>query len=151
FRSPDEKREYLEYDIQFEIGLPPPRSNRIAQSLRNHFSFFVPRHSLSPPVIDVAPGRKFTRLAAAKLPEYKKVDDTRRPPTSQQATVLQENDTSDIDSLPDVHWCKAFLCFCSCLSHGRLRMPPRWRLERVDLPHQDGTTNSNHNGVHGRS
>jgi hypothetical protein len=32
-------------------------------------------------------------------------------------------DTADVDSLPDVHWCKAFLCFYSCWSHGRLRMP----------------------------
>ncbi|KAG2745636.1 hypothetical protein P692DRAFT_20741161, partial [Suillus brevipes Sb2] len=61
------------------------------------------------------------RLAAATLPEYKKVNDTRHP-ASQQGSVPQENDTADIDSLPDVHWCKAFLCFYSCWSHGRLRM-----------------------------
>ncbi|KAG2742016.1 hypothetical protein P692DRAFT_20250379, partial [Suillus brevipes Sb2] len=82
----------------------------------------VPRQSLGPPVVEVAPGRKFTRLAAVKLPEYKKVDDTRHP-SYQQASVPQEN-VSDIDSLPDVHWCKAFLCYYSCWSHGRLRMPP---------------------------
>jgi hypothetical protein len=90
------------------------------------------------------------RLLAAKLPEYKKVDDTRHP-SSQQATVLQENDTSDNDSLPDVHWIKAFLCYYSCWSRGRLRMPPRWRLERVDIPHQDGAANSSHDGAHGHS
>ncbi|KIK32010.1 hypothetical protein CY34DRAFT_19366 [Suillus luteus UH-Slu-Lm8-n1] len=134
----------------FEIGSSAPRSNRVAQSLRQHLSFFVPRHSLGPPVVEVAPGRKFTRLAAARLPDYKKVDDTRQPPT-QQATVPQENDTSDVDSLPDVHWCNAFLCYCSCWSHGRPRMPPRWRLERIDIPRQDGTTNGSRSGVNGRS
>ncbi|KAG1762990.1 hypothetical protein EV702DRAFT_1205905, partial [Suillus placidus] len=113
-------------------------------------SFLVPRHSHGPPVVEVAAGRRFTRLAAVKLPEYKKVDDTRHP-SSQQAAVPQENDTSDIDSLPDVHWCKAFLCYYSCLSHGRLRMPPRWRLERVDIPHQDGTASGSCGGAHGRS
>ncbi|KAG2741130.1 hypothetical protein P692DRAFT_20295631, partial [Suillus brevipes Sb2] len=88
--------------------------------------------------------------AAVKLPEYKKVNDTRHP-ASQQGALPQENDTADIDSLPDVHWCKAFLCFYSCWSHGRLRMPPRWRLERVDIPRQDGTANSNSGGSHSRS
>ncbi|KAG2744608.1 hypothetical protein P692DRAFT_20893423, partial [Suillus brevipes Sb2] len=134
----------------FETGSPPPRSNRVTQSLRQYLSFFAPKHSLTPPVVEVAPGRKVTRLVAFKLPEYKKVDDTRHPST-QQPTVPQENDTSDSDSLPDVHWCNAFLCYCSCWSHGRPRMPPRWRLERVDTPRQDGTTNGGRNGVHGRS
>ncbi|KIK36086.1 hypothetical protein CY34DRAFT_811593 [Suillus luteus UH-Slu-Lm8-n1] len=134
----------------FEIGSSPPRSNGIAQSLRQHLSFFTPKHSLTPPVVEVAAGRKFTRLAAARLPDYKKVDDTRHP-SSQQTTVPQENDTSDVDSLPDVHWCKAFLCYCSCWSHGRPRMPPRWRLERIDIPRQDGTTNDSRSGVNGRS
>ncbi|KAG2748712.1 hypothetical protein P692DRAFT_201523345 [Suillus brevipes Sb2] len=134
----------------FEIGSPPPPSSEIVQSLRQHLSFLVPRHSHGAPVVEVAPGRKFTRLAAAKLPEYKKVDDTRHPP-SQQGAVPQKNDTADIDSLPDVHWCKAFLCYYSCLSHGRLRMPPRWRLERVDIPRQDGAANSNSGGSHSRS
>ncbi|KIK32625.1 hypothetical protein CY34DRAFT_814165 [Suillus luteus UH-Slu-Lm8-n1] len=131
----------------FEIGTPPPPSSGVVQSLRQHLSFLVPRHNHGPPVVEVAPGRKFTRLAAAKLPEYKKVDDTRHP-SSQHGAVPQENDTADADSLPDVHWCKAFLCFCSCLSHGRLRMPPRWRLERVDIPRQDGAANSNSGGAH---
>jgi hypothetical protein len=62
--------------------------------------------------------------------------------------VPQDVDTSDIDSLPDVHWCKAFLCYYSCWSHGRVRMPPRWRLERVDVPRQ-GTTHGSR--AHGRS
>ncbi|KIK41811.1 hypothetical protein CY34DRAFT_805635 [Suillus luteus UH-Slu-Lm8-n1] len=134
----------------FEIDSPPPRSNRVVQSQRQHLSFFTPRPSLTPPVVEVAAGRKFTRLAAARVPEYRKLDDTRHPP-SQQATVPQENDISDVDSLPDVHWCNAFLCYCSCWSHGRPRMPPRWRLERVDIPRQNGTTNSSRNGVNSRS
>ncbi|KAG2087457.1 WD40-repeat-containing domain protein [Suillus discolor] len=134
----------------FEMSSPPHPSNRVTQFLRQRLSFLVPRHSLVPPVVEVAPGRKVTRLAAAKLPEYKKVDDTRHP-SSQQATMPQENDSTDIDSLPDVHWCKAFLCYYSCWSHGRLRMPPRWRLERVDVPRQGDTANSSHTGAHGRS
>jgi hypothetical protein len=153
--------------IQFEIGSPPPPSSGVAQSLRQHLSFLVPRHSHGPPVVEVPLGRKFTvtcissplsavliyaiqRLAAARFPEYKKVDDTRHP-SSQQGAMPQENDTADIDSLPDVHWFGAFLCYCSCLSHGRLRMPPRWRLERIDIPRQDGAANSNSGGVHSRS
>ncbi|KAG2122220.1 hypothetical protein DEU56DRAFT_760402 [Suillus clintonianus] len=74
------------------------------------------------------------RLVAAKLPEYRKVDDTRHP-SRQQTAAPQDNpssDSSDVDSLPDVHWFKAFFCYYSCWSHGRLRMPPRWRLERVE-------------------
>ncbi|KAG2745306.1 hypothetical protein P692DRAFT_20837004 [Suillus brevipes Sb2] len=132
-----------------EIG--SPRSSTFERSgpiPTTAFSFLVPRHSHGPPVVEVAPGRKFTRLAAAKLLEYKKVYDTRHP-SSQQGAVPQENDTADIDSLPDVHWCKAFLCFYSCWSHGKLRIPPRWRLERVDLPRQDSATSSGHGGVHG--
>ncbi|KAG2343549.1 WD40 repeat-like protein [Suillus weaverae] len=129
----------------FEISSPPPSSNGITQFIRQHLSFLTPRHSLGPPVVEVAAGRKVTRLAVVKLPEYKKVDDTRHPP-SQQATMPHENDSADIDSLPDVHWCKAFLCYYSCWSHGRLRMPPRWRLERVDIPRQDGAANSSHGG-----
>ncbi|KAG2747877.1 hypothetical protein P692DRAFT_20875197 [Suillus brevipes Sb2] len=132
---------------QLDIGSPPPPSNGVAQSLRQHLSFLVLRHSHGPPVAEVAPGRKFTRLAAAKLPEYKKVDDTRHP-SSQQGAVRQETDTADVDSLPDVHWFKAFLYFCSCWSHGRLRMPPRWRLERDDIPPQDDAANSNSGGAH---
>ncbi|KAG1859349.1 quinon protein alcohol dehydrogenase-like superfamily [Suillus subalutaceus] len=150
----------------FEISSPPPRSNGVVQSLQQHFSFLVPKHSHGPPVVEVAPDRKVTRLLAAstsqclfvdlcalqrllaaKLPEYNKVDDTRHP-SSQQATVPQENNTADIDSLPDVHWVKAFLCYYSCLSHGRLRMPPRWRLERVDIPRQDGAASSSRGGTH---
>jgi hypothetical protein len=135
---------------RFEISCPPPPSSGVAQSLRHHLSFLGgPRQSLGPPVVEVAPNRKFTRLAVVKLPEYKKVDDTRLP-SSQQATMPQEHDTADIDSLPDVHWCKAFLCYCSCWSHGRLRMPPRWRLEPVDIPRQDGAAN-NSAGAHSRS
>ncbi|KAG2741914.1 hypothetical protein P692DRAFT_20749659 [Suillus brevipes Sb2] len=134
----------------FEVSSPPLPSNGVVQSLRQHLSFLVPRHNHGPPVVQVPAGRKFTRLAAAKFPEYKKVDDTRHP-ASQQGAVPQENDTADIDSLPDVHWCKAFLCYYSCLSHGRLRMPPRWRLEHVDIPRQDGATSNNRGGARSRS
>ncbi|KAG2120391.1 hypothetical protein DEU56DRAFT_114266 [Suillus clintonianus] len=140
----------------FEISSPPPPSNGVARFMREHLSFLVPRHSHGPPVIDVAAGRKFTvthffltsrfpflicalqRLAAAKLPEYRKADDTRYP------SGQRDIESSDNDSLPDVHWFKAFLCYYSCWSHGRLRKPPRWRLERVDIPRQDGAANSSH-------
>ncbi|KAG2033608.1 hypothetical protein BDR03DRAFT_659853 [Suillus americanus] len=97
------------------------------------------------------------RLAAARLPEYKKVDDTRHRSRQQPAasSAAAANDpppeSSDLDSLPDVHWCKAFLCYYSCLSHGRLRMPPRWRLERVYPLQQTGTTSGSGGGSHGRS
>jgi hypothetical protein len=133
-----------------EICSPSPRSNGVVRSLQQRLSLLVPKHSHGPSVIEVAPGRKATRLLAAKLPEYKKVDDTRHP-SNQQATVPQENDISDNDSLPDVHWIKAFLCYYSCWSHGRLRMPPRWRLERVDIPRQDSAANSSCSGAHGHS
>jgi hypothetical protein len=97
------------------------------------------------------------RLAAANLPEYKKVNDTRRlPRVQQQPGVSQdtaENDpsyeSSDNDSLPDVHWCNAFLCYRSCWSHGTLRIPPRWILERVNEYGQNGTTSSSRGGAHG--
>ncbi|KAG1872166.1 hypothetical protein F4604DRAFT_1955676 [Suillus subluteus] len=85
---------------QFEISSPPLPLNGVTQFLRRHLSFLAPRHSLGPPVVEVAPGRKSRRLAAAKLPEYKKVDDTRYP-SRQQAAVPYEDDSSDIDSLPD--------------------------------------------------
>ncbi|KAG1735447.1 hypothetical protein EDB19DRAFT_1104395 [Suillus lakei] len=94
------------------------------------------------------------RLAVANLPEYIKVDDTRYP-SRQQLAVSQDmaqgyppSESSDIDSLPDVHWCKAFFCYYSCWSHGRLRVPPRWRLENVDSPRQDGTTGTGRGGAH---
>lgn len=119
---------------------PPPPSNGATQFLREHLSFLVPRHRHThrPPVVEVAPNRKLTRLLAANLPEYKKVDDTRRQaaPGVPEDVDSGDNDNDD-DSLPDVHWCKAFLCYYSCWSRGRLRMPPRWRLERVDLPCRD--------------
>jgi hypothetical protein len=137
----------------FEMSsLPRPSNAPVTQFLRQHLSFLVPRHSHGPSVVEVTPGRKVTRLAAAKFPEYRKVDDTRHP-SRQQAGVPQDIDTSDIDSLPDVHWVKAFLSYYSCLSHGRLRMPPRWHLERVDIPRQDSTknTSSSRNCAHGRS
>jgi hypothetical protein len=146
--------------FQFEISSPSYSSNGVAQFLQQHLPFLVPRHSHGPPVVEVTAGRKVTvtyifphllpsllmsnpqRLAAAKFPEYRKVDDTRHP-SSQQPGAPHDVESSDIDSLPDVHWLKAFLCYYSCLSHGRLRMPPRWHLERVDIvPRQDGAANN---------
>ncbi|KAG2105036.1 WD40-repeat-containing domain protein [Suillus discolor] len=121
----------------FEMSSQPRTSDGVTQFLR-HLSSRISRPNHGPPVFEVAAGRKVTRLAAANLPEYRKVDDTRHP--SRQPVVPQDAESSDIDSLPDVHWFKAFLCYYSCLSHGRLRMPPRWRLERVDIPRQNGAT-----------
>ncbi|KAG2343592.1 WD40 repeat-like protein [Suillus weaverae] len=139
------------------------RSNGAMQFLQQHLSFYRSTPVHEPPVVEVAAGHKFTvmciflplllclligapqRLAVVKVPEYIKVDDTRCP-LRQQLPVSQDmarghssSESSDIDSLPDVHWCKAFFCYYSCWSHGRLRMPPRWRLESVDPP-QDSTT-----------
>ena len=157
----------------------PRRSNGAKQFLQLHLSFRKSRPSNDTQVLEaeVAPGRKFTvkliillfvplslngalqRLAVVKLPEYKKVGDTRRLPREQQQQpgVSQDmtgNDpspeSSDRDSLPDVHWCKALFCYCSCWSHGSLRVPPRWRLELVDEPPQDCTTSSGGSG-NGRS
>ncbi|KAG1717517.1 uncharacterized protein EDB91DRAFT_1190763 [Suillus paluster] len=151
------------------------RSNRVTLSLRQHLAFPRSRRSQEPPVVEVAAGRKFPvmwipfpllpyfligalqRLVAANLPEYIKVDDTRHPSSQQmQIAVSQDmkensssSESSDIDSLPDVHWCKAFFCYYSCWSHGRLRMPPRWRLKNVDSPHQDGMTSSGRDGARG--
>ncbi|KAG2343596.1 WD40 repeat-like protein [Suillus weaverae] len=132
----------------FEMSSQPRTSNGVTHFLQR-LSSRIPRHNHGPPVIEVAAGRKFTRLAAANFPEYRKVDDTRHP--SQQPGAPQDTESSDIDSLPDVHWCKAFLCYYSCWSHGRLRMPPRWRLERVDIPRQDGTTTRSHAPTQGGS
>jgi len=128
------------------------------QFVRQNLSFSRTGHE--PAVVEVAADRKFTvrgsswpfvpsllidipqRLAVVNLPEYRKVNDTRRAsPAVPQGTAENDapHDSSDNDSLPDVHWCKAFFCYCSCWSHGALRMPPRWRLERIDEP-QSGTT-----------
>ncbi|KAG2361616.1 hypothetical protein BDR07DRAFT_34104 [Suillus spraguei] len=48
-----------------EISSPPSRSNGVVQSLRQHLSFLVPRHSHEPPVTEVAPNRRDARLLAA--------------------------------------------------------------------------------------
>ncbi|OJA08318.1 hypothetical protein AZE42_10983 [Rhizopogon vesiculosus] len=97
------------------------------------------------------------RLAAVNSPEYRKVNDTRCS-SKQQPTVLLGTaeddppfDPSDNDSLPDVHWCETFLCYCSCWSHGTLGMPPRWRLERLDEPHQACTMSSSASEAHTRN
>ncbi|KAG2126918.1 hypothetical protein DEU56DRAFT_758742 [Suillus clintonianus] len=77
-------------------------------------SALPPTHSTSAQ----APTQFDHRLVAAKLPEYRKVDDTRHP-SSQQPGVPQDIESSDNDSLPDVHWCKAFLCYYrGCLLDG---------------------------------
>ncbi|KAG1805669.1 uncharacterized protein BJ212DRAFT_849776 [Suillus subaureus] len=107
----------------FEMSSQPRTSNGVTQFLR-HISSRISRPNHGPPVLEVAAGRKVTRLAAANFPEYRKVDDTRYP--SRQPEAPQDTESSDIDSLPDVHW-----------------MPPRWRLERVDIPRQDSTTTTN--------
>jgi hypothetical protein len=148
----------------------PRRSNGVTQFLQQHLSFRRSRPSNDTQVleVEVAPGRKFTvklilllfaplslndtlqRLAVVKLPEYKKVGDTRRLPREQQQPGVSQDmtgnvtssDSSDRDSLPDVHWCKALFYYCSCWSHGRLRVPPRWHLELVDEIGHDGTTSS---------
>lgn len=140
-----------------ETSPPPRHASGLAQFLRQNLS---PRSrpNNEPPEVEV-PTSKFTRLAAARLPEYKKVDDTRHPSRQQHAAssamAANANDppseSSDRDSLPDVHWFKAFLCYYSCWSHGRLRMPPRWRLERVYPLQQAGSTSGNSGGVHGRN
>lgn len=116
-------------------------SNGAMQFLQRHLSFRKSAPDHEPLVAEVAAGRKFTRIAVAKVPEYIKVNDTRGP-SRQQLSVSQDmahghpsSESSDVDSLPDVHWCKAFLCYYSCWSHGRPRIPPRWRLEKVDPPH----------------
>ncbi|KAJ8585770.1 WD40 repeat-like protein [Rhizopogon salebrosus TDB-379] len=127
--------------------------------VEQHLSFRRSTPSNDPQVVEVAAGRKFTRLAAADLPEYKKVNDTRRIlRVQQQPGVPQDTagndpsyESSDNDSLPDVHWCKAFLCYYSCWSHGKPRMPPRWILERVDEYGQDGTTSGSRGGAPGNN
>ncbi|KAJ8586599.1 WD40 repeat-like protein [Rhizopogon salebrosus TDB-379] len=134
-----------------------PEETRLRRFLQQHLSFPRSTPSNDPQVVEVAAGRKFTRLAAADLPDHKKVNDTRRlHERAQQPGVSQDtaendlsSDSSDNDSLPDVHWCKAFLCYCSCWSHGKPRMPPRWILERVDEYGQNGTTSSGRGGAHG--
>ncbi|KAJ8585889.1 WD40 repeat-like protein [Rhizopogon salebrosus TDB-379] len=134
-----------------------PEETRLRRFIQQHLSLRRSPPSNDLQVVEVAAGRKFIRLAAADLPEYKKVDDTRRllPQAQQQPGVSQDmarNDqsyeSSDNDSLPDVHWCNAFLCYCSCWSHGKLRMPPRWILERVDEHGQNGTTSSGSRVLH---
>ncbi|KAG2343650.1 WD40 repeat-like protein [Suillus weaverae] len=97
------------HPLDIEIASPPRRSNGITQFLRWGISFHRSGTQHELPVVEVAAGRKFARLAAAKLPEYRKVNDTRHP-SRQQTTGPQDDpspDSSDVDSLPDVHWFKA--------------------------------------------
>ena len=96
-------------------------------------------------------------LTAANLLECRKVTDTRRPPRQQPAVSKGTTgngpsfELSDNDSHPDVHWCKALLCYYSCWSHGTLRMPPRWRLERIDQLDQIRATSSTPGQAHASS
>lgn len=53
----------------FEISSPPYSSNGVAQFLRQHLPFLIPRHSHGPPVVDVATGRKVTVIVLL-LPNY---------------------------------------------------------------------------------
>lgn len=130
------------------------RSNGAMQFLQQHPSFYKSTPVHKPPVVEVAAGRKITRLAVVKVPEYIKVDDTRYPLRQQLAAshdMTQDHtlsESSDVDSLPDVHWCKALFCYFSCWSRGRLRMPPRWRLVNVDPRHPDGTTTTGYGEAH---
>ena len=156
---------------QVHSGMNPGEQHHphaVTQFMRQNISFPRPRMSHEPPVVEVAADRKFTvhdsslpfvpfllidvsqRLAVVNLPEYKKVNDTRRSqPAVSQGTAEDDapHDSSDNDSLPDVHWCKAFFCYCSCWSHGALRMPPRWRLERVDQHTPEENTIVDRHGV----
>ena len=141
---------------QVPSGMNPAEEHyphTVTQFVQQNLSFSRPRMNHEPPIVEVAANRKFTvcgssvlfvpfllidvtqRLAVVNLPEYRKINDTRcSSPAVSQGTAGNDppHDSSDSDSLPDVHWCKAFFCYCSCWSHGALRMPPRWRLERVD-------------------
>ncbi|KAG2354218.1 hypothetical protein BDR07DRAFT_1382403 [Suillus spraguei] len=116
-------------------------SNGAMQLLQRHISFLKSAPVHESQVAEVAAGRKFTvmwifllllpslligalqRLAVVKVPEYIKVDDTRYP-LRQKLAVSQDMaqghsspELSETDSLPDVHWCKAFFCYYSCWSH----------------------------------
>ncbi|KAG1877441.1 hypothetical protein F4604DRAFT_1680109 [Suillus subluteus] len=82
-------------------------SNGAMQFLQQHLSFRKTAPDHEPLVAEVAAGRKFTRIAAAKFPEYIKVDDTRSP-LRQQLAMSQDmahdhpsSESSDVDSLPD--------------------------------------------------
>lgn len=132
----------------------PHHSNRVTQFLQQRLPF---RRSMSSPgqpqVINVAAVRADNRIIINRVPhlQYKKVHDTRRPPREEPVShdTAQSDTSSEIsytDSLPNVHWFTAFLCYLSCWSGGKLRMPPRWVLEPVQPPHQ-----SNGGDVHARS
>lgn len=93
-----------------------------------------------PRVVNVAAGHATERVVIS-VPHYKKANDTRRP--SREEPVLHDTAQSDTtsvvsyaDSLPNVHWVMAFLCYLSCWSDGRLRIPPRWDLEPTQSSHQ---------------
>jgi hypothetical protein len=135
--------------------------NTLTQFLHQHVPFRRSTPSPGqPPVVNVAAGHAaevrwisvplssllmstLQRVIVISVPHYKKVNDTRRPPTG-EGPVLHDTTQSDTtsvisyaDSLPNVHWFMAFLCYLSCWSNGRLRMPPRWDLEPAQSSHQN--------------
>jgi hypothetical protein len=120
----------------------PHHLNNVTQFVQEHLPFrrSIPRPS-QPRVVDVAAAHGNERVIVVSVPHYKKVHDTRRPPREQPVShdTAQSDTTSVIsytDSLPNVHWFMAFLCYLSCWSDGRLRMPPRWDLEPAQSSHQ---------------
>ncbi|KAG2363453.1 hypothetical protein BDR07DRAFT_929632 [Suillus spraguei] len=121
--------------------------NKVAQLLQKHLPFRRLIPSPGQPRVNVAAGRGTERVIVVSVPHYKKVNDTRRPP--REEPVLHEKAQSDTtsvvsytDSIPNVHWFMAFLCYLSCWSNGRLRMPPRWDLEPLQSSHQSNGGNA---------
>lgn len=119
------------------------RPKKVAQFLQQHLPF---RRSIPSPgqprVVDVAAGHATERVVVVSVSHYKKVKDTRRPAREEPVShdTAQSDTTSVIsytDSLPNVHWVMTFLCYLSCWSDGRLRMPPRWSLEPAQSSHRN--------------
>jgi hypothetical protein len=134
--------------------------NKVTQFLQQHLPS---RQSIpspgQPQVVNVAAGRgkevrwiflllpslliiTLQRVIVISVLHYKKAHDTRRPPREEPVShdTAQSDTTSVVsyaDSLPNVHWFMAFLCYLSCWSDGRLRVPPRWDLEPVQSSHQN--------------
>ncbi|KAG1877435.1 hypothetical protein F4604DRAFT_1954749, partial [Suillus subluteus] len=83
-----------DHSSNFEISSHSRHSNGVTQSPHQGLSFcmFGPRHE--PRVVEVTAGRKSTRFAAVKLPEYRKVDDTRHRDSCRQQTASLQDDPS---------------------------------------------------------
>ncbi|KAG2100163.1 uncharacterized protein F5147DRAFT_327818 [Suillus discolor] len=95
----------------------------------------------SPTQPRVAAGHATERVVVISVPHYRKANDTRRPPREEPVfhDTAQSDTTSVVsyaDSLPNVHWLMAFLCYLSCWPDGRLRTPSRWDLEPTQSSHQ---------------